>query len=62
MDKNISLEPDPRDRKGATYSHDVGRARVQGAGFILAIVTVAVLLIVGMVYIWQPVVEQIAAQ
>ena len=62
MDKNVSLESDPRDRQSATYRHDAGRARAQGTGFILAIVTVAVLLIVGMVYIWQPVVEQIATR
>ena len=53
MDKNISLEPSPRNKD---------RARAQGVGGILAIVTIAALIIVGIVYVWQPAVEQIASR
>ena len=51
MDKNISLEPRPPNRD-----------RAQGVTGILAIVTVAVLIIVGIVYVWQPAIEQIASR
>jgi hypothetical protein len=55
MDRNMPLEPDSRDNERDTYRPDAGHARAQGTGAILAIVTVVVLIIVGIVYIWQPV-------
>ena len=45
-----------------TYRRSKDRASAQGVSGILAIVAVAVLIIVGIVYVWQPGVEQIASR
>ena len=53
MDKNQSLEPDPRDLDPAeTRYRDADRNK--GMGGIIAVVAIAALVIVGLLYTMQP--------